>query len=267
MNNKIISLFQYKFGFFLNIIKREKNKYLNFDRKRLSCFDVNLAVIGKFNDCCQDIKELVGWNELPLEIKKLDTEELARNKGNCLDLLGVYIAPTNNDCANILLSKEKIYDVAVKYTIDKECMYNFVKIHECAHASMCGKLFYTSKELSCTSTINQNSASYVLIEESLATAIALKMMKNVPDYNKLEDFVLHQPLQYRYGLELLKNNENKIEELMQKWKFTKCYEGKISFQSFFDDKCSLETHFSLCMYELTNDVKYLSKEVQDIFIF
>lgn len=256
---------------FLQMI--EVFEVLNFDRKRLDCFDVNLAVIENFK-CCKPLQEYDGYNDLPDDIKnEVNKQESIKNE--CLDVLGVYIAPTKDDNANILLSKEKIFDVAEKYKIkDDCCFYHFVKIHEYAHASMCTQLWNIGKY--------NKDARYVIIEESLATAIALKMMNKVDDYNKLESFVSSQPFEYRYGLKLLKEHSDCIEDLMVIWKLAKsCLSCEIKTEldmlnliiSGGFDKSSLEVWKNKLVGLLTkkfietNKEHLLNKDFQDMFIF
>ena len=251
------SEYTYKFINFMRMIKSKKYQKLNFDREKLSCVDVNLKAIENFNDKCKNFKELEGFNQLAENIKQMAEEDKNSNE-NCIDLLGIYLSPTNGDKANIFLSKEKIKEVAIEYDIEFDIIYNFVKIHEYAHASMCPKLAqYTEYN------VNSKSASYVLIEESLATAIALKKMKNIADYDKLEDFVKHQPTQYRYGLELLNKYEKDIENIMILWKLSKYKE-----QTYIVDEVE---NFKSCediktlFYDITNNTFFLRQEVKDIF--
>ena len=205
-----------KFSNYLQTIKSSRYKKLDFSRKNLSCMDINLTVIECFKRCVI-LEAMEDFKDLPDEIKSLSKEKKNDNYlDECIDLLGIYIAPLSKDKANILLSKEKIYELGKKYNLEFESIYNFVKIHEYAHASMCPKLAGEN------CYININKASYILLEESLATAIALKKMRSTAEYSKLEKFVDGQALQYRYALELLNKYENKIEYMMIVWKMLKC---------------------------------------------
>ena len=222
----------HKFSNYLQTIRR-RYPQLDFDRKRLSCFDVNLSVIEKFNSCEHNLKNLEGYDDLEESIKQLIEEHSVHATHECIDLLGVYIAPTDNDKANILLSKEKIASTAKEYSMDFESLYNFIKIHEYAHACMCPILDQKK-----TSKFKRDVA-YVIIEESLATAIALKKMKNLSEYQKIKQFVNNQPFQYSYGLILLLKHENEIEDIMVRWKKEKSdgiFPTKLLLDSFFKDQ-------------------------------
>ena len=251
-NIQLINVYLRKCFHYRQPIRSKRYNELDFDEDKLSCMDVNLTVIEQFKHC-KNLKELEGYEDLPQEIKELDTKKSIE----CIDLLGVYIAPTKNDKANILLSKEKIEDVAKKYLIDIECLYNFVKIHEYAHASMCPILANKNCK------INKRTALYTLIEESLATAVALKKMKNTTEYSKLEKFVTNQPLQYRYGLKLITEFEKDIEEMMICWKKYKsgdrCYENK----EFYEDSTG-DWPYSY-FYYILNDVIFIPKVAREIF--
>jgi len=255
IGKKMINEYVGKFSNYLQTIKSNRYKKLDFNRKKLSCMDVNLTVIECFKRCII-LEDMEDFKDLPDEIKNLSKEKKSNNYPNeCIDLLGVYIAPFSNDKANILLSREKIYDVAKRYNLEFESIYNFVKIHEYAHASMCPKL----ADENCN--ININTASYVLLEESLATAIALKKMRSTAEYSKLEQFVNAQALQYRYGLELLNQYENKIEYMMIVWKALKC--SKIAHN--LDKNAEIATLF----YIITRDnllLDYLLEDIKEFFL-
>lgn len=252
--------YSHEFINFMQTIKKDKYQKLDFDRKMLICVDINLNAINHFKKC-RNLKELPFFDKLPEKFKSMSEEDRVKKPSEeCLDLLGVYISPQNDDRGNIFLSKEKIDKVAIEYNIEFDAMYNFVKIHEYAHAAMCPKL---SKYEKCN--IDKNSASYELIEESLATAVALKRMKNIPDYDKLEKFVMNQPTQYRYGLDLLNKYEKNIENIMIIWKLSKCLEQN-EFDTEDKDFNSWDEVFVL-FYTLTDNELFLSQEAKDIFLF
>ena len=62
---------------------------------------------------------------------------------------------------------------------------------------------------------------YVLIEESLATAYALKVFSSDKEFSKLKMFVRHQPIQYMLGLKVFDRFKDVIELLMLRWRFEK----------------------------------------------
>ena len=244
-----------KFAHYLHTISQRYQK-LDFDRKQLSCMDVNLSVIERFKLCEHNLKKLDGYNDLGNSIKEQIEEAPANDSDECLDLLGVYVAPTNRDKANILLSKEKIASVAKRYNMDFETLYNFVKIHEYAHASMCPILANTSN---CKP---EKRIAYLIIEESLATAVALKRIKNLSDYPQIEKFVRNQPFQYRYGLHVLQTYSNDVEKIMILWKRYKCISQMFLKKLNDGDVLNPNADFDNEMFKLTKDTRYLSTEVQ-----
>ena len=252
LDQKMVNEYAQKYINFLHTIKSTKYKGLDFNKNRLSCMDVNLKVIKKFK-LCQNISDMDGFDEIKESALKYVDTQVNIVKDECLDLLGVYISPSNSDKGNILLSKEKIQRVSKKYDLVYECLYSFVKIHEYAHASMC-------PILSNNSLSYEYNAVYVLIEESLATAMALKKMKNISEYEILEKFVRSQPLQYRFGLYLMDKHEGCIEILMQIWK-----DIKSGIEPSCDDACSDE--LKILFYELTKDECFLPADIKEIFLF
>jgi len=266
MSEKKVSFdkrYDLKFHRILNL-KRDKKCLAFLDTKRLSCMDVNLSVIDKFKSC-GNLKEYKDFEDVKKTFEEIDFEEDGRD---CIDLLGVYIAPLVTDDGNlldkgnILLSKEKISEVARKIGIDTEALYYFVKTHEYAHAIMCPKLLAHDIE----EKYKKFTALYVMIEEALATAIALKYFKSSDVYNELYKFVQQQPPQYRAGLYIVDNFFEYVEDLMCRWKIAKS-SGDIS-SSFKQRKNSQEYEkFLGKIYKLTQDEIFLPNEVRDIFIF
>jgi len=119
-----------------------------FDRENLLIVDVNKTVINKFNQC-YDLRMLDGYKDLPDKIiefiekhergfiEKHESETVekirgqTRNISKCIDSLGVYISPQDEDQANILLSKEKIKAITLRNNYqDINSLYEFVTIHE-----------------------------------------------------------------------------------------------------------------------------------------
>ena len=102
-----------------------------------------------------------------------------------------------------------------------------------------------------------------MLEEGLATAFALKSMKNLnkSKYKKLENFVQHQPLQYRYGLILLKKYKDDIENIMLHWKL---YKDGNDFKYDYDN---LNDDLINKLYVLTEDECFLPDAAKEIFIF
>jgi len=266
MSEKKVSFdkrYDLKFHRILNLKRDKKCLAFHFDTKRLSSMDVNLSVIDKFKSC-GNLKEYKDFEDVKKTFEEIDFEEDGRD---CIDLLGVYIAPLITDDGNlldkgnILLSKEKIFEVASKIGIDTEALYYFVKTHEYAHAIMCPKLLGNDIDVRYKST-----ALYVIIEEALATAISLKCFKSSDVYNELCNFVQHQPAQYRLGLYIVNNFFEYVEDLMCRWKIAK-NSGDIS-SSLKRRKDSPEyNEFLKKIYKLTQDEIFLPNEVRDIFIF
>lgn len=218
--------------------KKNMEKLFNglVSNQKINVFDVNLGVISQFRKC-NEINAKV-FKRVAKEVDFIDKNELihkkiseqANNPSNyneCLDFLGVYIPPTDQDNANILISKEKIVEVAEKYKIRKTTLYRFVKIHEYAHAVMCPFLApakqYQTKRIS---SINHDI--YTIIEESLATAIALKMFKYHTAFPKLLSFVENQPIQYVTGIAVFEHSEIELEALMDNWLMFKLYSDNVS---------------------------------------
>lgn len=244
---------------FLNFLQTmKKYETLKINMKRLSCFDVNLNVIEKF-ECCNKIDKL---DLFPDEIKKYIEENKIENtisKESCIDILGVYIQPKENEKANILLSKEKIKKVSINYNIESEVLYDFVKTHEYAHAAM-----WTKLSDNCSN--EDKNDLYIFIEESLATAVSLKKFKKHQDYSILEKFVKNQLPQYSYGLVLIEQYEENIEKLMELWKIVKNQlnkEVKVN-QNLINN---MFIPFIEMMYKYSNDERLLPKDAKDIFIF
>jgi len=264
MSGKKVSFdkrYELKFHRILNL-KRDKKCLAFLDTKRLSSMDVNLSVIDKFKSC-RNLKEYKDFEAVKKTFEEIDFE---KEWIYCTDSLGVYIAPLITDegnlldKGNILLSKEKISEVARKISIDTEALYFFVKTHEYAHAIMCPKLLGNDIDARYKST-----ALYVMIEEALATAIALKCFKSSDIYSELCKFVQQQPPQYRLGLYIVNNFFEYVEDLMCRWKIAK-RSGDIN--SLKQRKNSQEYEkFLGKICELTGDVIFVPNEARDLFIF
>ena len=196
-------------------------KIFEFDENRFEnrCFDVVNEVIDCFNYCeSVDLFEKIGYGKKRLKDLKLvkeilESEDINLKKDNCLDLLGVY-----KDCEiekNIIfLAGEKIKKVAKKYNISFEKLYEFVKAHEIAHGLMSPFAYGYNK-------IRSKKSIYILVEEALANAYALKKFSSDSEFDKLKYFVKTQPIQYRLGLDIYEKFENEIELLMLAWRFEK----------------------------------------------
>ena len=178
---------------------------------------------------------------------------------SCIDVLGVYIQPKENENANILLSKEKINEISNNYNIESEVLYDFVKTHEYAHAAMWTKL----SDNCCN---EEENGLYIFIEESLATAISLKKFKKHQDYPILEKFVKNQPPQYSYGLVLISEFEKEIEKLMELWKLVKLEKSKTDKAEGAEVSVSNNIIKKL-MFRYSNNLILLQETVKDIFIF
>lgn len=243
---------------FINFLQTmKKHEILKIDTKKVCCFDVNLNVIEKFR--CEEI-ESKDLELFPSEIQdyiKNNTIEKTTSTNTCIDVLGVYIKPKENENANILLSKEKINEVSINYNISSDVLYNFVKTHEYAHAAMCTKL---------SSNNDVESSLYIFIEESLATAISLKKFKNHKEYFLLEKFVQNQPPQYSYGLVLVSKLEKEIEELMKLWKLVKLEKNETESMQGSEDLIS-DNDIKTVMFRYSNNHKLLPKEAKEIFQF
>ncbi len=224
-----------------------------FNHSSLDVLNVNIRVINKFNCDLPKVKnnKVIGIDTLPDEIKKSQKEV---KDSDCIDLLGVYCSPTKCDKANILLCDEKIKNVAKRYSVSLDIMQEFILIHEYAHAYM-----YSVCSANLTTDVTK-SVQHVIIEESLATAVALKYMQDLPEYTKLVSFVERQAIQYRIGLDFLSNFSDLLEELMMIWKINKGEEGwaEKRFISLYENKnFNLEAFGMSLKYEKT--VKKIGK--------
>ena len=205
------------FGKLVRSIHSKTN--LVFEKEKLSIMDVNYYVIKKFVHCKDNYQNILE----AIKIICSDDEKYTNYEiqgADCIDLLGVYISPsvvddTIKDNGNILLSKEKIAQISIKRKIDFSVLYNFVKMHEYAHAAMSPEII---GEYTCIENIFDEDVLSLVIEEGLATAIALKQFKNTSHYQKLCDFVDSQPPQYRIGLFFIEKFEPYIFDLMARWK-------------------------------------------------
>jgi len=204
-------------------------KIFEFDENRFKnrYFDVANEVIDCFNYCeSVDLFEKIGYGKKRLKDLKLikeilESEDKNLKKDNCLDLLGVY-----KDCEvekNIIfLAGEKIKKVAKEYNISFEKLYEFVKAHEIAHGLMSPFAYGYNK-------IRSKKSIYILVEEALANAYALKKFSSDSEFDKLKYFVKTQPIQYRLGLDIYEKFENEIELLMLEWRFEKIKVKSVSF--------------------------------------
>ncbi|MDF1878404.1 hypothetical protein JHD46_01980 [Sulfurimonas sp. SAG-AH-194-C20] len=183
---------------------------------------MNEVVMSHFS--CMDLSQCNDYDSLDEKFKT----ELELRADECLDMLAVYCHPTSVDNANILMSIENIAKVAKRYNVDYETFFDFVKIHEYAHAYMCEILAGNLKKVS----ESCKTAKYIILEESFATAIALKYLKKSNDYKKLEKFVENQAPQYRYGLEILESYEDNLEEIAKLWVNKKKEDIEVYFDFF-----------------------------------
>jgi len=77
--------------------------------------------------------------------------------------------------------------------------------------------------------IRSKKSIYILVEEALANAYALKKFSSDSEFDKLKNFVKTQPIQYRLGLDIYEKFENEIELLMLAWRFEKIKVKSVSF--------------------------------------
>ena len=216
-------------------VKAEKfDKIFPFNIDKVKVFNVNKNVIKHLNFCL-DLEKYDDFKEIENKIKKDIKNDKNIKEGNktkeerknsCLDLLGVYVASINEE-ANILLAKNKINEVAKTCKIAQKDLYDFVKLHEFGHAIMCEILVHPVLD-KYIDIIDEKpsgkitpSATSIIIEESFATAFALKNMKGSKYFEQLLEFVDNQPIQYKYGHYIYDKYEKCIEHFMVFYKFIK----------------------------------------------
>jgi len=198
-----------KDNLFVKLSKTHQFFEFNFDK--FNVCDVCDEVLDCCGDCIklqyEDIKKLNEYKGLKDFLRK-DEDKYEE----CIDIIGVY-KECDKDIV-IFLAKNKIKNLAKKYNVSFENLYNFVKIHELAHGFMSPFVNNYKK----TSYYNIED---IVIEESLATAFALKVIKRSRQFLKIQKFVENQPIQYKFGLKVFEIFENSIELLMILWKMSK----------------------------------------------
>ena len=189
-----------------------KNYQLNKDFWKESfedfeAFDVDNKIIDCFDGCKTLKKE--DLRKAKNLFEDFEISEFEFNK-ECIDIIGLYCEKENI----ILMAKDKIKEISRRRNIPFECLYNFVKAHELAHGLMSLIKDKEKQKL-------DKDWKYIIAEESIATAFALKVMKKSRYYKKLLNFVEDQPSQYKYGKVIYEKFGDGIEGLMYLWRIAK----------------------------------------------
>lgn len=197
--------------------------------KNLKNAELPYAIMQHFDQCVNIPEDLA--QEINEKIDKLldlgspNKEDLSP----CMEMLGVYLAPQIplSENGNIIICPECIEKAIqgcsqANQSSNYELLYLAVETHEYAHALMCPRL----DKYELYDKLNAKATYYTLLEESLANAYMLFVMKKNPDFTFLKAFVNKQPVQYRLGLVLYeKFNFAAIKKYMHTWKHAKRASG------------------------------------------
>jgi len=196
-----------------NLFKKlsKSHQFFEFDFDKFNVCDVCDEVL----DCCDDCIKLQ-YEDIKRLSKYKGLKDLFKEKEyiyeECIETIGVYKECYKNIV--IFLAENKIKNLAKKYNVNVENFFNFVKVHELTHGFMSPFVSNYKKE-------SYHNIEDIVIEESLATAFALKVMKRSKQFSKIQKFVENQPIQYKFGLKVFEVFENSIELLMILWKMSK----------------------------------------------